>query len=195
MYKIGLQNIQYPEIRNIVDKIQDARYYKYVEKQSSLERIINKIMGLLKLKKRTIKKRYSYEDVFKPKYDKNLDFFHLFNSVSSGKNDWGVTFETVVPLFEEKKLGVFLKGQILIFDNEKDIKKVNKPECKFLIAISECTYNLQIEYLNYFPIYKDNILRKHRYRRSVYQKLQVLQLRRLLAKFFRIILDVLLCLK
>lgn len=40
------------------------------------------------------------------------------------------------------------------------MEKLNDPKCKFIIAISECSFNLQTEYLNYYPAIKKNILSK-----------------------------------
>lgn len=158
MYKIGIQYVYYPEVRNIINKVDSAAYCQFEVKGSFISRIVSKIRRTFKIKIKKITTREIYS--FKPNYSKEADFFHLFNSISYGKNNWGVTFETVVPFHEEDKINLFLRGEEVFFGNNSSLEKLNNPKCKFIIAISKSSFNLQAEYLNYYPSMKKKILSK-----------------------------------
>lgn len=166
MYKIGIQFSNYPETRNILNKIDDASYIKKVsfkETPRYLElffRVIKKIERVLKIKNYFIKPYPNTIFAFKSNYQKDIHFFHFFNSILYGKNKWGVTFETLVPYHDQNIINIFLRDEKVVFNSKDAVKKISKKNCKFIIAISECSYKIQSEYLNYFPRYKDKILSK-----------------------------------
>lgn len=166
MYKIGFQFNNYPEVRNILSKIDDAKYIKKVsfkEKSKYLEfitRVVKKIERVLKIKNYFIKPYPHTIYAFKSDYQKDIHFFHFFNSILYGKNKWGVTFETLVPYHDQDIINVFLRDEKVVFKSADAVKRIAKKKCKFIIAISECSYKIQSEYLNYYPKYKNKILRK-----------------------------------
>lgn len=76
---------------------------------------------------------------------------HFFNSINLGKNPWIVTFETTLP-----RLGKAKK-----FWYDLAVKQLTKPSCKKLIALSQCTYDRQVQYLKAnYPNYLDIITSK-----------------------------------
>ncbi|MFD0762117.1 glycosyltransferase family 4 protein [Lutibacter aestuarii] len=157
MYRIGIQYNYYPEQRNIIDIIKNGKYLK-IEKENKLtSKVLRKIKKILRIKKSiTVKDIYSLNIG----YTNEVDFFHFFNSILYGKNNWGVTFETLVPFHEEDIINDFLRDKQVLFKSKSAVKKLAKPNCKFIIALSECSFKIQSEYLNYFPSLKNDILNK-----------------------------------
>jgi len=77
--------------------------------------------------------------------------WHFFNGVSFGRTPWVSTFETVIPRWGTKNKKAIEFGMKCLTSNY----------CKKLIAISECTQNFQLNYLeNNFPDYLDIIAEK-----------------------------------
>ena len=75
----------------------------------------------------------------------------FFNTINLGKNPWRVYFETKLP-----RLG---KAPKFVYDMA--VKRLVKDNCKEIIAISHCTYNLQLEYIkSTYPKYYDVIKEK-----------------------------------
>jgi len=160
MYKIGLQYDYYPEKRNIIDKVSNATYIKVLNNNRLTSRVFKKIKRILKIKNKSVKPTTKQIYTLRSEYRKEIDFFHLFNSTLYGKNKWGVTFETITPYHEEILIGDFLRDEKVFFKNTDSVKRLNDEKCKFIIAISECTFNIQKSYLNHFPSLKENILSK-----------------------------------
>lgn len=125
MYKIGVQYTQYPEERNILNKVDNATYFKVSEDVNVIRKIIDAIKRTFKIKK--IKREKSVKEIFsfRHKYHNEIDFYHLFNSISYGENNWGVTFETVVPFHEEDKIGCLLRCENFFFENRGSIEKLS----------------------------------------------------------------------
>lgn len=166
MYYIGVQSNNYPEERNIINKVNNASYIYKTSFESPPKyltyifiRIIKKIELLFNRRHFFIKPNPINNSFFLD-FQKDIHFFHFFNSTLFGKNNWGVTFETLVPYHDHNTINVFLRDEKVIFDHKNDVKRISKKNCKFIIAISECSYNIQKEYLNHFPFYKKRILKK-----------------------------------
>ncbi len=62
---------------------------------------------------------------------------HFFNCINLGKNSWVVTFETTLP-----RLGL-ASG----FWYKRGVKQLVKPNCKKIIALSQCSFDRQVDYL------------------------------------------------
>jgi len=72
----------------------------------------------------------------------------FFNTINLGKNPWTIYFETTLP-----RLGKTPKA---FYDFA--VKQLAKENCKEIIAISQCAYDMQIEYLKQeYPEYMDVI--------------------------------------
>ena len=83
---------------------------------------------------------------------------YFFNSINLGKNPWKVTFETTIP-----RLG---KAPKFIYDIA--VKQLAKENCKEIIAISRCAYNMQLHYIKtsypkYYNVIKSKMKIKHPY--------------------------------
>ncbi|NEM98888.1 glycosyltransferase family 4 protein [Pontibacter burrus] len=81
---------------------------------------------------------------------KTKDIHHFFNTISFGNTPWVTTFETLLPRW----------GRVPDWLERKGIELLAGGNCKKLIAVSECTKNIQSNYLNKFPKYKETILGK-----------------------------------
>ena len=91
-----------------------------------------------------------YKGLFYSFFNRNTPC-HFFNSINLGKNSWMVTFETTLPRI----------GDANKFWYSLAVKKLGQPNCKKLIALSECTYKRQVDYLAVeYPQYKQLIEQK-----------------------------------
>lgn len=71
---------------------------------------------------------------------------HFFNKINLNRNPWVVTFETALPRWNvESKWG---------------LKQLAKDNCRKLIAMSDCAYNIQMHHLNRNDAWKDEIQEK-----------------------------------
>jgi len=169
-YNIGVQYLDaYPEKRNIINQVDQANYvfladyYRkiidfklWLRRYSKLKRIFGNLIY------QTSRERYSF--FLRVKHD-NIDFFHFFNSISiKAKQSWGVTFETSLPAFEpfsQFHKGHYENGNLNALKGiEKYLMALLDDKCKFIIAISQCTFNIQLSILDYFPEYKNAISSK-----------------------------------
>jgi glycosyltransferase involved in cell wall biosynthesis len=167
---IGTQYLNaYPERRNIINIVP---YTEYKEVTDIFRKIINFKLYLrryTKLKKllgnliyQTTKERYSF---YLPNKIEEIDFYHFFNTLNfKAKQPWGVTFETSLPAYHAVSL--FHKGHFKD-GNKKALKGINRylkvladDKCKFIIAISQCAFNIQKSILELYPQYKNIILDK-----------------------------------
>ena len=165
MLKVGVQKMNaYPEVRNIIEKLPNASYIEIKDRYAKIILFKKKLRSYNKLKKLfksklypTLKELYS----FKTNKTEDVDLIHLFNSISYGNENWGVTFETLIPFHNQKYITSFLRDEVAekhFF--LKEIKILSSEKCKFLIAISDCTYKIQEIFLNFYPKYKKIIIDK-----------------------------------
>ena len=167
---IGYNSKNYAAKRLILDKIEgviykDMRFYNYYF-------WINIIWWILKiLKISPLKGHKQYEKLFL-KYKKltftksKIDGLHLFNTVNySEKLPWVLTVETFAPydLKVLKKLENE-KPDFSSLRNNKNFKKTIKllagNNCKGILPLSTCTYNIQLEIIKQFPEYLELIKNK-----------------------------------
>ena len=80
----------------------------------------------------------------------NYDLLHFFNGVSLGNKPWLSTFETYLP-----RWGSYGGKRI-----EWGLKQLAKPACKRLIALSECTRQIQSIFLEDYPEFAEVIQAK-----------------------------------
>lgn len=84
-------------------------------------------------------------------FEKNNAVWHFFNGVSFGKTPWVVTYETFIPRWP----GISAKLK------RKGIKALAGDQCKKLIALSNCTKEFQIRYLQEnYPSFTESISKK-----------------------------------
>jgi glycosyltransferase involved in cell wall biosynthesis len=132
----------YNEVRSIIlfGKNENIHYKKDVFDR--LNKLKHKLTGI------------SYTQFFKGFFFSFVDQktpCHFFNTVNLGKNPWIVTFETTIPRLGNVKKIWFNMG----------IKQLPKANCKKIIALSQCAFDMQIRYLSTaFPQYVENIRKK-----------------------------------
>ncbi len=80
----------------------------------------------------------------------NCDLLHFFNGISLGRKPWISTFETFLPRW------VAYGGKY----KEWGLKQLAKPQCKQLIALSECSKAIQLSFMEEFPQLKAEIMPK-----------------------------------
>lgn len=165
MLRVGVQKMNaYPEVRNIIEKLPNASYVEIKDRYAKIIHLKKKLRSYNKLKKifksklyPTLKELYS----FKTNKTEDVDLIHLFNSISYGNENWGVTFETLIPFHNQKYITSFLRDEVA--EKQfflKEIKILSSEKCKFLIAISDCTYKIQENFLSFYPKYKKKIIDK-----------------------------------
>lgn len=138
---IGTNTIGYPEIRNFAGL--PFKGYEVQKKQS-----INKLYAHVYFKLKNKTHQY-YWNTFNDLNFYNVSLFHFFNALSTGKTPWITTFETSIPRWG--KNGNSLKG----------LKLIANKSCKKIIAISECTANIQRKFTNNnFPEFNEVIEEK-----------------------------------
>jgi glycosyltransferase involved in cell wall biosynthesis len=157
--KVGYSIDGYLTRRNIINIVP---HYDYVKVHD-----INKILyRLAKINQKIL--NLSMPDVIDISYrfnDLNLnkvDLFHFFNSISYGKTPWVTSFESIVPRF--RNAIKYLYGEYCDCPSATKDRKIFKAietlcgnSCKKLIAISECSLNMQKDFLSHFPEYKSEI--------------------------------------
>ncbi|OQX99791.1 MAG: hypothetical protein B6I24_01605 [Bacteroidetes bacterium 4572_128] len=140
---VGTNLLGYPQIRNFASL--NFNNYQVVKKQD-----LFKIPSFLSFKLFNKLPQYELNSFWDLDLNK-CDLYHFFNTISHGKKPWITTFETSLPRW----------GDISNKKIEKGLKFLANDNCKKLIAFSECTKNIQEQYIiNNFPEYKDVIFKK-----------------------------------
>ena len=142
--KIGTNQINYPEIRNFAS-LPYSKKIQFVKERDLFNTLLNvyfrftgKVLPFLQFL------HYDF-GISKTKLK------HFFNTISFSRRLWFVTFETTVPRLENSNP----------FWYNIAVKQLASKRCKKIIAISKCTYDLQLEFLNtYYPEYFDTIKSK-----------------------------------
>ncbi|GJQ58218.1 MAG: glycosyltransferase family 1 protein [Candidatus Scalindua sp. AMX11] len=80
------------------------------------------------------------------------DILHFMNKISFSNTPWITTFEGYLPQCPHIRNLPFLENAA--------VKRLASKSCKKLIAFSRCSYDIECRYLENFPDYKDDIVRK-----------------------------------
>jgi glycosyltransferase involved in cell wall biosynthesis len=155
---IGYASRQYPEQRNIINKVNYANYSLVRDIYSGLRRIRSVTKLAYLIPKQTKDDEFQFLD-----FNLNrADIIHLFNAVSYSKRPWLSTFETIIPRFNTA-----LKYRETNPDKIRNDPRVlraldalSSDSCKGIIAISQSAANMQQNFLNLLPEYKVTILDK-----------------------------------
>lgn len=138
---IYTDTLGYPEIRNIAN----LPFTSYrVQKRLNLFRLPNAVN--YHYLKRT--NQFFLNSHFEGVKRKNIH--HFFNTISFGNAPWLSTFETFLPRW----------GNVPPWLERRGVELLAAKKCKKLIAISDCTRNIQADYLNRFPDLKEHVLEK-----------------------------------
>jgi len=156
---LGYRFDYYPYIRNIVDIIPGIEYRKAKDVFSRLNagaRILNRLTG------RELISTFDLNNQFYD-FDKNkVDLLHLFNGISYGHTPWVSTFETILPRFRRLVQGSHgvSPGFAAPWNLSRAFDSLARDPCKHIIAISNCTANMQRAMLAEFNSYKESIEKK-----------------------------------
>ena len=127
-YKIGTNAFTYPEIRNFAGMdFADFEFSKTYD--------LNKLFSYFLFKFQN-KINNKYLNSFNDLGLNQVDFFHFFNVIHTGKSPFITTFETKLPRWNDDKK-----------QDNKGLDVLFSSNCKRLIALSQCAFNLQIEHI------------------------------------------------
>lgn len=160
--KVGYDNDQYYNKRNIINVIPGVRYVRL----NDLNKIKRRLF--LRVNKRLRRPIFDITDLGSQFADFGLnrvDLMHFFNVVSFGRTPWATTFETIAPRFQ--KVLSCHQGRDCDYSPaardpriKKALKAMSGNSCKTLIAMSECNLGLQRDFLQHFPEYRSEIEHK-----------------------------------
>ena len=127
---IAVSSLGYPEIRNISSL--PFKNYKVVKVQN-----LYKILSVIFFK--IFNKTHSYFwNSFTDFGVEKVDLVHLFNGICWGITPWVSTFETTLPRWGDVSKKTLKKGIYRIADDR----------CLAIIALSNCTKNIQLSFIN-----------------------------------------------
>lgn len=155
--KIGYCSNNYPEQRCIINKTIES---KYVYLPSS------RLLKILELaEKKLFKKNISkFQFTHWRLNHKKINGYHFFNHITFTNMPYITTFETFLPRINEFSNLHHSKNGVLELTNlsyaEKQLSLLSKNNCKKIIALSKCNYEMQKELLKLFPHLNDTILNK-----------------------------------
>lgn len=131
----------YPELRNIIKD----EPHKFIYKKDWFD------FGLKVAHRLTGKGYHPFWKGFYYNPKDNKTPCHFFNTINLGKNPFKVHFETTLPRLGKAPKWLYKLG----------IKKLAADNCKEIIAISQCAYDMQIAYLQQnYPKYLNSIQAK-----------------------------------
>lgn len=127
---LGTNTIGYPEIRNFCGL--PFRKYEFRKKQNLFKLpayIFDKIQG---------EPLAFFWNAFYDMDIHKVEMYHFFNGISFGKRPWVTTFETMLPRWGDVNYNLEKKGMSLLAGDA----------CKRIIALSECTYGIQLDLIH-----------------------------------------------
>jgi len=156
---LGYRFDHYSYVRNIIGKVPGVEYCKTKDLYARLNATAH---ALNHFTNREILPTFDFNHQF---YDFNLnrvDLLHLYNGISYGHTPWVSTFETILPRL--RNVVEATHGPAPAFVSEpkllKGIQALASAACKQLIAMSDCTANIQRSLLADFGKYKEIIEKK-----------------------------------
>lgn len=166
--KIGILSKNYAAKRLFLYKLpkaiyKDIRFYNYYLWRNTHLWFLRTI-GKLKMspEEQASKLFYDYKAIIPTR----CDIYHFFNTINySTKTPWVVSVESGVPWpLEVIRCVENQNGDFSSIKNNKYVKRaihyLSLPNCLGLLALSECSRNIQLEILNQFPEYKETIEKK-----------------------------------
>ncbi len=128
-YTIGTNAFTYPEIRNFAGlDFADFKFSKTYD--------LNKLYSYFLFKFQN-KLNNKYLNSFNDLGLNQVDFFHFFNVIHTGTAPFITTFETKLPRWND-----------ISNHDSKGLHSLAKNNCKKLIALSQCAYQLQKQHIN-----------------------------------------------
>ena len=133
--KIKTIGIKYPQQRLVLNKVDGIEY-------ESIENYINPFLKKLK--------RF---EIWKPFLDFNIDGYHTVNTTMLTNKPWCVSFEDFVPrgmVDDFWKLAFWGKEIAPNSRIDRMMQIISRPNCKRLIALSECNLQMQLRFYKYY---------------------------------------------
>lgn len=159
--RIGYTGNNYPEKRNIIDRVANAEYTNL--SKFNLYAYFNRInFWWQKFAGRALfhSDYYQYRSLINPR----VSGIHFFNSVSYSSTPYITTFETVLPYFDILKKNFKHVDDWSELSNNSKVRKamdaLASPACKRILALSMSTKSIQEKVLVHFPEYAAAILDK-----------------------------------
>jgi glycosyltransferase involved in cell wall biosynthesis len=156
---VGYRFDYYPYVRNIVGIVPGIEYRKAKDLFARVNAVAR---NLNRFTKRQLISTFDLNNQF---FDFNLnkvDLLHLFNGISYGRIPWVSTFETILPRFASVVQGTH--GASPGFASEWKLRRAFEAlasnTCKQIIAISDCSADMQRQLLGEFSSYREKIERK-----------------------------------
>ena len=157
--KVGYSVDDYQSRRNIINIVDHFDYVKVYNMYTVLYKLAILNLKIMKYSIMNITDiNYKFNDLDLNK----VDLLHFINTISYGKTPWITTFETIVPRFRNT-LSCH-HGKYCDYSSVKKDSKILKAletlcgnSCKKLIAISDCSLNIQKDFLSHFPEYLPEI--------------------------------------
>ena len=153
---VSTARINYPEKRCIVNdgffNVEDIEKY-------DIYRYKNKFLELFGVDS----KGYICKDI-RPSIFRKNKFYYNFNYIAETNFNWGATFETTIPRIpsitdiHRRPDSDIDYSNIKALDNY--LKLLSKNNCKFLNALSNSAYNIQMELISEYPEYQEVISNK-----------------------------------
>lgn len=145
--KIKTIGIKYPQIRLVLDKVKGIDYLK-------VENYVNPFL-----------KRLKRFEVWRPLLDLGVDGYHTVNTVMLTKKPWCCSFEDYVPRGNNAdfwKLAYWGKEIMPNSQIDRIMKVMLRPNCKRLIALSECNLQMQLRFYEHYnhPEITDTLCQK-----------------------------------
>lgn len=165
--KIGILSKNYAAKRLFLNKIEGAEYKDIRYNNYFLWRNAHlwflRMIGKLKMapEEAASKLFYKYKNLFPT----GCHLFHFFNTINYTNKPWVINIESGLPwtldiirCVESSDADLSnIKGHA---DIERALMQLSKPNCLGLMALSECTRNIQKAILEQYPKYKDVIEKK-----------------------------------
>lgn len=166
--KIGILSKNYAAKRLFLNKLpnatyKDIRFYNYYLWRNAHLWFLRTI-GKLKMSPEEQASKLFYD--YKAIVSTGCDVYHFFNTINySKKTPWVISVESGVPWpLEVIRCVESTNGDLSPIKNNKYIKNalhyLSLPNCFGLLALSECSKNIQLEILKQFPEYKKDIENK-----------------------------------
>lgn len=163
--KIGILSKNYAAKRLFLNKIEGACYKDIRFKNWYLWRNAHlwflRTIGKLKMSPEEQVAKLFYE--YRSMVPTGCDLFHFFNTINySIKTSWVVSVESGVPWpIQVTRCVESIDGDLAVLKNDKYVGRalyyLAQPNCRGLLALSDCTKRIQMEIIKMYPQYEQTI--------------------------------------
>lgn len=158
--RIGHAGQQYPERRNIIDLVPEAKYLlcrDWFSFRSRLDRYCGQARSSADA---CFNRQFQFQDFGLNR----VDCIHLFNSVNYSSKPWVLTFETLVPRFKTVLANRVANPSLVMGDPQvkNALDAMAGPNCLALLPISKSAEQIQDGFLALFPGYSPSLAAKTR---------------------------------